>query len=79
MDDELGDGFAEKLKWIEDSWKAAGDAVFQPYIDARRQPPEEVLEAFGSVFGASHNEVRRLIAYAARRQGSDFLSDYLPA
>ncbi|NML04275.1 hypothetical protein [Sphingomonas sp. G-3-2-10] len=79
MADDLDNGFMDKLGNIERAWKAAGDDVFQPYINAREIPPQTVIDAFAVIYGTSDNGLLRQIARAAQAQGSDFLSNYLPA
>ena len=68
----------DKLLRIERSWKPALEKVFQTYIDLDREPSDEELEAFGSILGKSHNEVRRAIGRQAKAQGKTLLQNHVP-
>ncbi|ORE94923.1 hypothetical protein [Aurantimonas sp. 22II-16-19i] len=74
----MDSGFDDKLRRIESSWKPALAKVFQTYIDLDREPSDEELEAFGSILGSSHNEVRRAIGRQAKAQGKSLLQNYVP-
>ena len=75
--ENLDQGYIDKLDWIERAWKPALDEIIQPYIDLNREPSDAVLDAFGSILGASHNEVRKLIARRAQASGSTLLSQWV--
>lgn len=59
--------------------QAALDDIAGAYAAARRRPSNDALSAIGAVIGKSGNEISRYVARAAKAQGSEFMSEHLPA
>ena len=74
----MNSGSDDKLLWIEKSWKTALEKVFQTYIDLDREPSDDELEAFGSILGKIHNEVRCAMGRQAKARGKALLQHYAP-
>lgn len=79
-DDAVGDPAQHTLDHIWASFnQAALNDIVGAYAAARRRPSDDALDAIGAVIGKSHNEIRRYVARAAKAQGSNFMSEHLPA